>query len=151
MKPDDQLDKFDKWVAQWNDTCDYKKPYGIWQYTDKLVIGGKEFDADYAYKDYPGLTGNNPEEEIDITMTEKELIALVQKEAQKVYNENEKKYPTIKSLPAWAKDKVKKVYSELGLTGTGGSGTGDNLQIDASPTFVRFLVVISSLLDKLKK
>ena len=49
------LDKYDKWVAQWNSTCTYKKPYGIWQYTDKLVVSGKNFDGNWAYKDYPSI------------------------------------------------------------------------------------------------
>ena len=60
-----QLDRYDKWVAQWNSSCTYGKAYGIWQYTDKLVIGGKNFDGNYAYKDYPAIVQgmNQPEEE----------------------------------------------------------------------------------------
>ena len=55
------LDKYDKWVADWDTSCGYGKPYGIWQFTDNLVIGGKAFDGNYAYKDYPSLTkGGNP-------------------------------------------------------------------------------------------
>ena len=48
-----RLDKYDKWVAQWNSVCNYKKPYGIWQCTDYLTIAGKTFDGNYAYNDYP--------------------------------------------------------------------------------------------------
>lgn len=51
-----RLDKYDKWVAQWANQCSYKKAYGMWQYTDKWVIGGKLFDGDIAYKDYPLIT-----------------------------------------------------------------------------------------------
>ena len=55
------LDKYDKWVADWDTSCGYGKPYGIWQFTDNLVIGGKAFDGNYAYKDYPSLTkGGKP-------------------------------------------------------------------------------------------
>ena len=43
------LDKYPKWVAQWGSKCTYKKPYVMWQYTDKLVINGKKFDGDYYY------------------------------------------------------------------------------------------------------
>ena len=46
-----QLDKYDKWVAQWNHACTYTKPYGIWQYTDRLAIGGKLFANIAAYID----------------------------------------------------------------------------------------------------
>ena len=28
-----RLDRFDKWVAQWNSSRSYTKPYGLWQYT----------------------------------------------------------------------------------------------------------------------
>ncbi|MGI6255678.1 MAG: GH25 family lysozyme [Acutalibacter sp.] len=60
-----ELDRYDKWVAQWNSTCTYQKAYGLWQYTDKLVIGGKNFDGNYAYKDYPAVVQSmgQPEEE----------------------------------------------------------------------------------------
>lgn len=53
------FDKFDRWVAQYNPTCDLKKPYGIWQFTDGWVVGGKEFDCDWAYKDYLALTAGS--------------------------------------------------------------------------------------------
>lgn len=57
-----RLDRYDKWVAQWSNKCTYSKPYGIWQYTDSLVIGGKSFDGNWAYKDYPALTQGKKEE-----------------------------------------------------------------------------------------
>lgn len=50
-----RLDRYDKWVAQWSNACSYKKPYGIWQFTDKLNVGGKIFDGNYAYKNYPEI------------------------------------------------------------------------------------------------
>lgn len=52
--------KYDKWVAQYNSTCQYKGSYGIWQYTSTWSVGGKNFDANWAYKDYPALTGTKP-------------------------------------------------------------------------------------------
>ncbi|MDE6260394.1 MAG: peptidoglycan DD-metalloendopeptidase family protein [Oscillospiraceae bacterium] len=54
---DARLDRYDKWVAQWAGRCEYEKPYGIWQYSERVYIGGKVFDGDWAYKDYPALTG----------------------------------------------------------------------------------------------
>ncbi|MCI9064231.1 MAG: LysM peptidoglycan-binding domain-containing protein [Clostridia bacterium] len=49
-----RLDRFDKWVAQWNDKCDYKKKYGLWQYSSKGKISGinTNVDLNYALKDY---------------------------------------------------------------------------------------------------
>lgn len=138
-----RLDPYDKWVAQWSSQLDYQKPAGMWQFTNQLVLNGKTFDGNWAYKDYPALTGG--EEESD--MTEAEVVKLARAEAQKVYNENEEKYRTIASLPAWAKTAVEQVYKELGLAGTGGTGT--DTKIDASETYVRALTVIAKLLDKL--
>ena len=55
------------WVAQYNKTCTYKNPYGIWQYNiagdeDYDIIGqgsipgiSGKCDMDYAYIDYPTI------------------------------------------------------------------------------------------------
>ena len=137
-----RLDRFDKWVAQWNSQLDYQGPVGLWQFTDRLMLNGKAFDGNWAYRDYPALTG----EEED-TMTQAEVIALARAEAQKVYNENEAKYKTLASLPSWAKAPVEQVYRELGLAGTG--GPGQNTQLDASETYIRALTVIAKVLEKL--
>ena len=84
-----KLDRYDKWVAQWSSTCTYKKPYGIWQYTDKLVIGGKSFDGNWAYKDYPSLTGEKKpaeqEKEENDDMTEAEVRKIVKEEITKYF------------------------------------------------------------------
>lgn len=54
---DSRLDRFDKWVAQWSNTCQYNKQYGIWQYTDNGVVDGinGRVDMNYSYKDYPTI------------------------------------------------------------------------------------------------
>ena len=67
----------DKWVAQWSSSCDYKKPYGMWQYTDSWTIGGKSFDGNYAYKDYPSLI--DPQEKEEDDMTEAQVKAIAEK------------------------------------------------------------------------
>lgn len=48
------FNKYGKWVAQYFVACNYQQPYGIWQYSDSGVIGGKEFDMNIAYIDYSG-------------------------------------------------------------------------------------------------
>ena len=47
-----KLDKYDKWVAQWNDTCSYNKRYQMWQYTSKGNVNGilTNVDMDIYYK-----------------------------------------------------------------------------------------------------
>lgn len=51
------LDRFDKWVAQWNDVNTYKKPYQMWQFTSDGHVDGYSgrLDMDYSYVDYPSL------------------------------------------------------------------------------------------------
>ena len=34
------FDGYDRWVAQWASSCDYKKPYSIWQCTSSTTISG---------------------------------------------------------------------------------------------------------------
>lgn len=135
-----RLAPFDKWVAQWNNTLDYPGA-GLWQYTSSGVIDGKRFDMDRAFRDYPaiikGMEGTD--------MTRDEVAALARQEAQAVYNENERKYPRFSSLPEWARGPVEEVYTQLGLLGTGGGGP--DMEIDASETYVRALVVIDRLLE----
>lgn len=136
-----RLDPYDKWVAQWNDTLDYNKPFGMWQFTNNAVLNGRIFDMDRAYKDYPAIIT-----EMEGTdMTREEVAALARQEAQKVYAENETKYKTIDSVPGWARSAVRQVYDELNLPGTAGGGE----KIDASATYVRSLFVISKVLDKI--
>lgn len=55
-----KLDRFDKWVAQWNKECQYKQPYGMWQYSSKGKISGIEgnVDLNYALKDYKEIIKN---------------------------------------------------------------------------------------------
>lgn len=49
------LDRFDKWVAEWNPEPTYNKNFGMWQYTNNAKVSGIEgrVDADIAYLDYP--------------------------------------------------------------------------------------------------
>ena len=51
-----RLNRFDKWVAQWNSQCTYRGVYSIWQNTNNAVIGGKRFDGNYLVRDFSGLT-----------------------------------------------------------------------------------------------
>lgn len=59
------FDKYDRWIAQYHTVCQSKKPYGIWQKSSSLVIGGVRFDENIAYKDYPALTGAGKEEAVE--------------------------------------------------------------------------------------
>lgn len=58
---DRRLDRYDKWVAQWNTVCEYGGSYGLWQYggstnyIESPYLAGLSgaVDKDYAYYDYP--------------------------------------------------------------------------------------------------
>ena len=94
-----QLDPYDKWVAQWNSACTYPKPYGIWQYTDRLAIGGQVFDGNWAYKDYPRLVQAKEEKE-EPALTEAQVQALVQREIQAYFTALAK----LPASPGWGEE-----------------------------------------------
>ena len=101
-----KLDKYDKWVAQWNSSCTYKKAYGIWQYTDKLVIGGKNFDGNRAYKDYPSIIKAMNGE------TEEEDEEMLTYDQWKDYMERYEQEKAKEKVSSWAKDAVEFVQKE---------------------------------------
>ncbi len=118
---DSRLDKYDKWVAQWNATCDYRKPYGIWQYTDKLYIGGRRFDANWAYKDYPALTKSaqvGKKEKAELT--EAQVRAIVRDE----YKKQNHIYNTIDEVPAYWRDDIRELVDKGIISGVGGGKLG---------------------------
>lgn len=55
-----KLDKFDKWVAQWNNNCTYDKKYGMWQYSSNGKVKGisGNVDLNYAIYDYLSIIKN---------------------------------------------------------------------------------------------
>lgn len=107
-----QLDRYDKWVAQWNSSCTYGKAYGIWQYTDKLVIGGKNFDGNYAYKDYPAIVQgmNQPEEE-------EEEETMLTYDQWKDYMERYQEEQANKAVSDWAQEAVDFVKAQGYMSG----------------------------------
>lgn len=52
-----ELDPFDKWVAEWNDTFSYTGKAGMWQKTSYEQIAGitGRVDGDEAFYDYPKI------------------------------------------------------------------------------------------------
>ena len=111
-----QLDPYDKWVAQWNSQLDYQGPVGLWQFTDRLMLNGKAFDGNWAYKDYPStvkaMTGEKtPEkEEDDMTAEEVKKIAL---EAIQEYVAAQAK----KDTPEWVKSAVEEIKAAKVMNG----------------------------------
>ncbi len=96
------FDQYDRWVAQYYSECQCKKPYGIWKYTDAWVIGGRNFDGNWAYKDYPALVrAMNGEKE-----PEKEDEKTVTYEQWKEYMERYEKEQAKKPVASWAQDAV---------------------------------------------
>lgn len=53
----DRLKRFDIWVAQYYKECQFKKPYGMWQYTSSGMVDGirGKVDMNWCYQDYPAI------------------------------------------------------------------------------------------------
>ena len=66
---DPRFNNYDKWVAQYSDTCTYEGTYTMWQYSSKGTVPGisGNVDMNYCYVDYPaiinGTTPPSPEPE----------------------------------------------------------------------------------------
>lgn len=60
------LERFVKWVAQYNSVCTYNGSYDMWQYTSSGSIPGVNgnCDVNWCYRDYPSeITGNSSSNE----------------------------------------------------------------------------------------
>ena len=101
-----RLDRFDKWVAQWNSACTYPKPYGIWQYTDRLAIGGQVFDGNWAYKDYPAIIQAMGSQQEGASLTEADVKKLARQEMEAYFAELAKK-----PVSPWAQAAVESVLA----------------------------------------
>ena len=105
------FDKYDKWVAQYYKECQYDGPYGMWQYTNSWVIGGRNFDGNWAYKDYPSIikamNGEKEPEKEESELTEAEVKKLARQEIESYFAELAKK-----PVSSWAKDAVDFVKDE---------------------------------------
>lgn len=105
------FDKYDKWVAQYYKECQYDGPYGMWQYTNSWVIGGRNFDGNWAYKDYPSIikamNGEKEPEKEEPDLTEAEVKKIARQEIEAYFAELAKK-----PVSSWAKDAVAFVQAE---------------------------------------
>lgn len=76
---DDQLNEYDKWVAQWSSNLAYKKECGMWQFGGEVnyirsnKIAGQVVDQDFMLKDY----SNQKVDSIEPSMTVDDAIKLV--------------------------------------------------------------------------
>lgn len=87
----DELNPYDKWVAQWGKDFTYQGSSGMWQYTDDARVPGipTRVDGDHAFYDYPEIIRKNglnhlepveipprPPETIDLKYKEKDILYL---------------------------------------------------------------------------
>lgn len=73
----ERLDKYDKWVAQWNNTCDYTKSYSIWQYTSDYKFAAYpdiRFDANYSDVIKLGSVPSKPKDTISTNKNSRVLL-----------------------------------------------------------------------------
>ena len=83
---EDIFDKYDIWLAQWNNRPTLNKPYGIWQKSSKGRVEGITgyVDLDEAYKHYPSIMKMNGLNGYKKSTTEKEP----EKETEKLVEKN---------------------------------------------------------------
>lgn len=64
---DKYYDRWTKWIAQYNVTCDYKGKYDIWQYSSLGAIRGinGNVDVNYSYKDFPSIISGREKKKVD--------------------------------------------------------------------------------------
>ena len=101
------FNQYDRWVAQYYSQCQYKGAYGIWQYTSTWSIGGKNFDGNRAYKDYPALVRAMNGEKEEPELTEAEVKKLARQEIEAYFAGLAKK-----PVSNWAKEAVEFVQAE---------------------------------------
>lgn len=58
LVPKSVRERYDVWVAQYADHCTYTGTYGMWQKSSTHYIGGKQFDLDECYVNYPAIIEN---------------------------------------------------------------------------------------------
>ena len=92
-----ELNKYDKWIAQWASKCSCPIDYGMWQFggeTNKIrsnKVAGVVCDQDYCYKDYPsiikssGLNGFKAEPQDNTNMQEVKPVKSVTELATEVF------------------------------------------------------------------
>ena len=106
-------------MAQVYSECQYKGSYGIWQYTSTWSIGGKNFDGNWAYKDYPSMikamNGEKEPEKEETELTEADVKKLARQEIEAYFAELAKK-----PVSSWAKDAVDFVKEEGLMNGDPG-------------------------------
>lgn len=127
-----RLDRWDKWIAQWNSECTYRKPYGMWQYTDNFTIGGKAFDGNYAYKDYPKITKGEPE----LTKAE------IQQIARDEYARINPTYNTIEQIPSYWREDIKALVEHGIIVGSG------NGKLSLTHSEAKMAVIVRRALQK---
>lgn len=121
-----ELDRFDKWVAHWSASCGYKKPYGIWQYSDNGKVSGisGNIDMNISYKDYTSIIKVNGLNGFKQDATQIPLVLTLPNETENSFTThivksgdtlwgiaerylgNESKYPELKSLNGLTSDTI---------------------------------------------
>jgi GH25 family lysozyme M1 (1,4-beta-N-acetylmuramidase) len=132
----DSLDKYDKWIAQWNSVCTYAKPYGTWQFTSKFRLDGYNgnLDCSYAYYDYPkimrdkGLNG--------YTKQEDDIVVIPNEDFEMLYNVERKKNQQLNEEYSQLEDDI------LALT-----LTNDNL-VSVNEDIIEDMIAIQEIVKK---
>lgn len=123
---DEELKQYGLWYAQFNDEINFAHPdlIDIWQYSDSTEIGGKIFDANYAYVEFP-----------------KKGSPAVPQKPEAPALKTVKVFRYFEDIPSWGKEAVK-YYMDGGLLmGVGKDRDGKTI-LDLSEDLVRLYVTM---------
>lgn len=125
-----ELNGYPLWYAQFNDEIDYAYPdrIDIWQYSDRVEIGGKIFDGDAAYTAFSKASQQKPAPKNPSPKTEK-------------------RYRYLEDIPEWGRAAIQ-YYMDGGLLqGVGKDGSGRTI-LDLSEDLVRLYVAMKRERDR---
>lgn len=82
-----ELDRFDKWVAEWGKDFSYSGSSGMWQYTDDARVPGvgTKVDGDIAFYNYPQIIRENGLNHLDSSIEPPDTIGLKYKVGDELF------------------------------------------------------------------
>ena len=154
---DKQLEKYDKWVAEWGPNFSYHGSSGLWQYTDNERIAGinTRVDGDKAFYNYPELIRKNGLKYLE----EEKKVSLKYKKGDKVYLNGplykDEKGTTIKKVYRNKKITIQDTNNQKGIEAPYKSNNGYTKEEDLSKEkkdticfIIRFIEFIINLFKR---
>lgn len=107
------MDKYTKWVAQYNSVCQYDKPYDMWQYTSKGSINGinGNVDMNECYRDFATISKPTPSIPSD-TESKKSVDELAKEVIDGKWGNDDDRYNRL-TAAGYDYDAVQKIVNQI--------------------------------------